>query len=195
MKNEPLAASEHYKLFAFFLLLIPSVCLLIGIIPVLSLIFGHILMKRNRTFSSIESSVKAINIYYKIVIYASLPITIIYLFMAFHDGEGASTFTAIIALLLVFIITISAHIFIIKHLYLSPLHNHREWVIDNGIFSNKPKTIPQANPEVGIDILQSEKLKQYSVADELVKWAKLKEDGIVSEAEFNRARSKLLNRS
>jgi hypothetical protein len=68
-------------------------------------------------------------------------------------------------------------------------------VVANGIFSNKSKTTPQASPKHGIDILQSQKLKQYSVADELVKWAKLKEDGHISDDEFDEARSKLLGRS
>jgi hypothetical protein len=33
------------------------------------------------------------------------------------------------------------------------------------------------------------------VADELLKWAKLKEDGHITEAEFNEAREKLLKKS
>ena len=43
--------------------------------------------------------------------------------------------------------------------------------------------------------IKGEKLKQYSVADELIKWAKLKEDGHISEEEFNEARKKLLKRA
>ena len=45
-----------------------------------------------------------------------------------------------------------------------------------------------------VDIIKGEKLKQYSVADELMKWAKLKEEGHISEDEFNEARAKLLKR-
>jgi hypothetical protein len=37
-----------------------------------------------------------------------------------------------------------------------------------------------------------EKLKQFSVADELSKWAKLKEDGHITEEEFDEARKSLL---
>ena len=46
-----------------------------------------------------------------------------------------------------------------------------------------------------VDIIKGEKLKQYSVADELIKWGKLKEDGHISEDEFNEAREKLLKRN
>jgi hypothetical protein len=44
------------------------------------------------------------------------------------------------------------------------------------------------------NIIKSGKLKSYSVADELLKWNKLKEDGIVSEEEYNQARNKLFER-
>ncbi|NLV96712.1 MAG: SHOCT domain-containing protein, partial [Desulfovibrionales bacterium] len=37
-----------------------------------------------------------------------------------------------------------------------------------------------------------DKLKYYSAADELTKWIKLKEEGHISEEEFNQARKKLL---
>ena len=37
-------------------------------------------------------------------------------------------------------------------------------------------------------------MKSFSVADELIKWAKLKEDGHISEQEYNDARKKLLQR-
>ncbi len=65
----------------------------------------------------------------------------------------------------------------------------RKWVSVKGIFLSKLKS---AGAE--INIIKGEKLKQYSVADELLKWAKLKEDGHITEEEFNEARTKLLNR-
>jgi hypothetical protein len=49
---------------------------------------------------------------------------------------------------------------------------------------------PEAEPKM--DIIKSEKLKQFSVADELSKWAKLKEDGHITEEEFDEARKSLL---
>ena len=84
---------------------------------------------------------------------------------------------------------------VVKYLYFKPLQNHSEWVVINGTFSNKPQKSTPDNLKTSVDILQSEKLKSYSVADELLKWAKLKEEGLISEEEFNEARAKLLNRS
>ncbi len=88
-----------------------------------------------------------------------------------------------------------AYILALKHLYFIPLQNHSEWVVANGTFSNKPKNPVSDNLKASVDIIKSEKLKPHSVADELLKWAKLKEDGLISDEEFNEARSKLLNRS
>lgn len=47
----------------------------------------------------------------------------------------------------------------------------------------------------GPTIMGRDGFTQYSVADEISKWNKLREDGLVTEDEFNAARDKLLNRS
>lgn len=85
-------------------------------------------------------------------------------------------------------------IFIAK-LFFKPLSQHREWVEVNGMFSAKAKSLTKTKAESEVDIIKGEKLKQYSVADELIKWGKLKEDGHISEDEFNEAREKLLKRN
>jgi hypothetical protein len=43
-----------------------------------------------------------------------------------------------------------------------------------------------------VRIIRGENLRSYSVADELSKWAKLRDEGVVSEEEFQDARSKIL---
>jgi hypothetical protein len=75
------------------------------------------------------------------------------------------------------------------------MNTHSEWVEKNGIFSSKRKSSTSEPEPSDVDIIKGEKLKQYSVADELIKWAKLKEDGHISEDEFNKARAKLLKRN
>lgn len=203
LKSEPLSATDHLKIMIFLPLLIPSVFpYLLGIIPVLLLAFGYYMMKKNRDFSSLEVSVKTAKNYYKIVIFLSFLAAAFGLFSYLnydYDGSFSRAYysdyfaTFLIASL---VATIAfAYILILKHLYFLPLQNHSEWVVANGTFSNKPKKPTPDNSKASVDILQSEKLKPYSVADELLKWAKLKEDGLISEEEFNEARSKLLNRS
>jgi hypothetical protein len=63
------------------------------------------------------------------------------------------------------------------------------------MFSIKPKSDDGSKNQSEVNIIKGEKLKQYSVADELTKWAKLKEDGHISEDEFTEARTKLLKRN
>lgn len=46
----------------------------------------------------------------------------------------------------------------------------------------------------GAQIIKNENLRSYSVADELLKWAKLKEDGLISEEEFKKAREKIMGK-
>lgn len=88
----------------------------------------------------------------------------------------------------------AAYLFFVKFLFLNPLLRHSLWVEQNSIFSSTQKNIASKTNYREIDIIKGAKLKQYSVADELTKWAKLKEDGHISEDEFNDARNKLLNR-
>lgn len=88
----------------------------------------------------------------------------------------------------------AAYLFFVRFLFLTPLSRHSLWVEQNSIFSSTPKNITSKTNQREVDIIKGENLKQYSVADELTKWAKLKEDGHISEDEFNDARNKLLNR-
>ena len=53
----------------------------------------------------------------------------------------------------------------------------------------KTDTNPK-KPDVGI--IKADKMKSYSVADELIKWTQLKEDGHITEKEYQEARKKLL---
>ena len=82
-----------------------------------------------------------------------------------------------------------------RQLFLHPLSKHARWVEKHGIFSNEEFSTQGDGDAEEVEIIQGEILKHYSVADELSKWAKLKEDGHVSDEEFDRAREKLLKRA
>lgn len=56
-----------------------------------------------------------------------------------------------------------------------------------GITAYKSSTAP--SPVIG-----RHGLKSYSVADELLKWSKLREEGLVTDAEFEEARKNLMSR-
>ncbi|AND70643.1 hypothetical protein ATSB10_31890 [Dyella thiooxydans] len=79
-------------------------------------------------------------------------------------------------------------------MFKEPIVRHYEWVSSNGIFATKPRKQRQDAARAELDIIKTESLKPYSVADELAKWAKLKNDGHISDEDFNEVRRKLLGR-
>lgn len=189
MKNSPLSSTEQSKVFIFSLLSLPLIFpLVVGVVPAIFLIFGIVMMKKNSDFSHITTAVKNTKIY------ASMCLVIASCFaLWFATSLGAEDrwdrkveefFGFCGAVILAFI-----YIQILNKLFYKPLHMHEQWVALNGIFTNKVKVPADKN---GVDIIRGERLKSFSVADELTKWAKLKEDGHITEKEYNEARKKLL---
>ena len=191
--NQPLGSSDHWKLLIFSLLMVPSVVLLVGVLPAIFIVFGIYMMKKNRDFSSIDTAVKN----FKAYVWLSLIVGVgdsIYWFLNpsdyIFDAIGGFSIWFLISLLGVVIPII--YLNTVNNLFYSPLKEHSEWVAVNGVFSTKPKSDIKSATESEMDIIKAEKLKQYSVADELMKWGKLKEEGHISEDEFNQAKAKLL---
>ncbi len=188
MNNTPMTSNEQIKLLIFVMLLAPSILLFVGIIPALFLIFGVGMMRKNNDFSHIETSAKI----YKYYVYLLLTGLILFgLYCATTLGASNSwdrldqQFYASVALSGVAVF----YIVVLNFLFLNPLRRHSAWVEKNGIFSSKAKVVEDSND---VDIIKGEKLRTFSVADELIKWAKLKDDGYITEQEFNDARKKLL---
>jgi hypothetical protein len=78
-------------------------------------------------------------------------------------------------------------------LFLEPLRSHQDWLTKEGFFA--ARSVAATPAPTNIDIIKGERLKSFSVADELLKWAKLLDDGLVSQEEFDEVRKKLLQRS
>jgi hypothetical protein len=170
--NQPLSSSDQSKILIFSLLL--AATLVLGAIPVIFIGFGVFMLKKQGDFSHIETAVSNSKAYISLV-------SIGFLIAAFYARSSDSIsflFAAGVAL---------TYIILINVLFFKPLKSHREWIEKNGIFSSISDSTPS-----NISIIQNEKLKQYSVADELIKWTKLKEDGHISERDFNEAKDKLI---
>jgi hypothetical protein len=192
--NQPLDGSDQGKLLIFSLLMVPSVIFIFGVLPIIFLGFGIYMMKKNQDFSSIDTAVLYINNYFKFIKNVIVPVSIVAIWLFFIGGPNFPFTGAVIltiASLLGFGISI-AYLKAVNNLFYSPLKRHSEWVAVNGIFSSKHKSDIKSATESEVDIIKAEKLKQYSVADELMKWGKLKEEGHISEDEFNQAKAKLL---
>lgn len=199
MTNQPLNSSDQSKILIFSLLLAPSVIFGVGAIPALFLGFGIFMLKKHEDFSHIETAVRNSKAYISLLLIGWI-IAAVYFGSTYGNpdhyyswGEWKDQDEFIVALIFAGIAL--AYIILINFIFFKPLNSHREWVEKNGIFSSKNKSSISNLKSSDVDIIKGEKLKQYSVADELTKWAKLKEDGHISEEEFNEARAKLLKRS
>ena len=202
MINHPLTSSDHSKIVIFILLFLPSIFFGVGVVPAIFLTFGIFMMKKNEDFNHIETAVKIFKGYTFLALLICVGFSIYYGYLhittehteSMYSWENydydyefyASIFATLIPTL---------YLVFISKLFFNPLSQHKGWVEVNGIFSTKPKTDKNSRTQSEVDIIKGEKLKQYSVADELTKWAKLKEDGHISEEEFNEARTKLLKRN
>ncbi len=186
MQNQSITSGDHAKLFIFSILMLLSMVFLFGIIPVIILIFGIFMMKKYQDFTEIEKSVKEVKLYFYVMLISGVPL---FFFNSNHIRYGVCMALIMWEVIAVF------YLLIIHKLFYLPLSRHRKWVEVNGIFSIKPKNKNNSKNQFEIDIIKGEKLKQYSVADELIKWAKLKEDGCISEDEFNEVRAKLLKKN
>jgi len=96
---------------------------------------------------------------------------------------------ATISLISVFI-AFKLFMWLFNILFFDPLQRHKNWVVNKGIFTNPSTKREESND---IDIIGRDNLSAFSVADELIKWNDLREKGLITQSEFEKAKQKLLN--
>jgi hypothetical protein len=192
--NQPLNSSDQSKILIFALLLAPSVVFGVGAIPALFIGFGIFMMKKNEDFSHVSTAVRNFRGYTSLLLVGCI-LSAAYCATTLNAEDSWRRQDEELIISLIFAGICIVYLTIVKTLFLNPLTSHSEWVEVNGMFSAKAKSDPKTKTESEVNIIKGEKLKQYSVADELIKWGKLKEDGHISEDEFNEAREKLLKRN
>lgn len=192
--NKPLNSNEQAKVLGFILLMVPPAIGVIGIIPAIFLLFGMVMLKRSGDVSYIITAAKLAKAY------ICVALTILILFLIDLGGEfyihpnywdyDSGEFIGLSFMIFLCI----CYLLFIEHLFKEPIVRHHGWVSSNGIFATKPRKQLQDAARAELDIIKTESLKPYSVADELTKWAKLKDNGHISNEDFNEVRSKLLGR-
>lgn len=191
MRNQPLSSNDQGKLLIFLIMMTVSVVAIVGVIPAIFLAFGIYMMNNNKNFSSIDTAVKNFKGYLFILIIAGLISSFYFGYRYFFEERGYYFDDPFFASL-TFSLVAALYIAAVQILFYTPLNNNRDWVIVNGIFSLKPKSFQERNSEPETEIRKDEDLGKYTVADELIKWAKLKEDGHVSSEEYSEVKAKLL---
>lgn len=184
MTTTPLRNSDYAKLFIFSLLMLPTLFFAgLGVIPVVLLIYSIISAKDNRDFSRIETAVRYCCGYVLLSVIAILTVQI---YWVLNSEPGLIPFIFLT-------ITIGlVYAKVLNSLFLAPLALHRDWVAENGIFPNKFIAAESKQPNKGIAVRVIEQSSSLSAADELMKWMKLKNDGHITEEEFQEARKKFL---
>ena len=157
--------------------------LYLAVIPAVILFYALVAAKDKKEFARIEAGVRYCKIYLAIIVLAALGTQ----FFLIIGGEK----NLLPFLLLPLGIGLAYYIGLNK-LFLEPLATHREWVAEYGIFKKgvTPARFEQVATEV--EYIKLKKVTSASAADELLKWIKLKEDGCISEEEFQAIRRKTL---
>jgi hypothetical protein len=193
MTNQPLSGREQALVLSSIFLM--SILWPLSIISLLLFLLGLFLMRKNEDFSYLVNTIAivqwgflltlALSAMYGSYLYFTAKQLGYNFFESFPEDEHLTIVILAVASL--------AGYFIVKYMLLRPLRLHHEFVEKYGIFASKPSK-NKARKAKQIAITQSESLRSYSVADELMKWANLKDGGHISQDEYDDARSKLLQR-
>jgi hypothetical protein len=82
---------------------------------------------------------------------------------------------------------------IVNYLFYKPLEEHQDWIIRYGIFADKPNE--QSLLDVTKEKIQAfQKPQSCNVADELLKWKSLLDQGVITQEEFDSRKNQLLSK-
>lgn len=202
----PLTGGDRIKLISFFVFLILPFGWFGGsIVIILIAIIALYIMKKDQSFTPIINAKKYMKVY---LIVIALVITSFTAIVYYHENTNSSwdypsdipkgeheknmmTHSVLIAgggLLIATPIFITFFMFIFNSLFFRPLEKHKNWIVNNGVFSDEKNSHNSAANIVGRD-----NLSPYSVADEMLKWNQLLEKGLITKEEFDNAKIKLMN--
>ena len=177
--NLPLDGTERVMIGSFLFILVAS-SLFFG--------FGIILTFIYLTFFYISKKDKNIKYLYnvkKISLIYIFTLLVISIITALIKGDDNATH-----IILTVLFTNSIIYFLSDILYFNIIKRHEKWIIDNGLFTDYKgeKSFIEKTSEKIKTIKQEPK----NLTDEILKWAELKEKGLISEDEFNKAKEKIL---
>ena len=181
-KNLPLNGIERLSIIGFFTLTSLSILLFgFGIIPLIICLSIIYIIKKDRNFEHINNGKKFILLY---LITLSFPLLLI----SYDENKSE-----VIRLLLGFaVILLGLFLFywLFNNLFFNILKRHEQWIIENGFFADlrNEKSFVEKTTEK----IQTIKKEPINITDELLKWAELKEKGLITEEEFKKAKEKIL---
>ena len=208
----PLNGTERIMIIGFFVLLLGT--LFLGIIPIIFFLTTIYIIKKDKSFNIIKNIIK-INIAYWILLstiisgislyqYNNLMNKVVEIkpsertlddrgFMSLQELNNKYTMQeANKYIIFILIPPICAYIFYLLSniLFFNILKKHENWVINNGIFSDYKGE--KSFIEKTTEKLQTIKKEPINTTDELLKWAELKEKGLISDDEYQKVKEKIL---
>ena len=177
--NLPLSGTERVMISSFLFLLVAS-SFFFG--------FGIILTFIYLAFFYISKKDKKIKYLYnvkKILLLYICTLLVISIITALAVRYNDVTYT-----ILTILLTNSIIYFLSDILYFNIIKRHEKWILNNGIFADfkGEKSFIEKTTEK----IQTIKKESTNTADELLKWAELKEKGLVTDEEFQKAKEKIL---
>ena len=193
--NLPLDGVERVKVVIVFLLLLTPPLWIIGIIVIASLY----IMKKDKNFNSVINAQKYINICLYLCMGANIIFFITVIEILSFTLDNYYSYEVIFFFILWslgFIISM----WILNNFFFKILFNHQKWILDNNLFGDSPndKSIVEIATEkiqmIPKEVVKEEITNKESInsIDELLKWAELKEKGLITEEEFKKVKEKIL---
>ncbi|WP_141051977.1 SHOCT domain-containing protein [Aliarcobacter cryaerophilus] len=177
--NLPLSGTERVMISSFLFLLVAS-SFFFGLGIILTFIY--------LAFFYISKKDKKIKYLYnvkKILLLYICTLLVISIITALAVGDNGVTYTTLTILL-----TNSIIYFLSDILYFNIIKRHEKWILNNGIFADYKGE--KSFIEKTTEKIQTIKKESTNTADELLKWAELKEKGLVTDEEFQKAKEKIL---
>lgn len=190
--NLPLDGTERIMIIGFFVGLVATI--FFGIIPIIICLGLIFIIKKDKSIKSLESG-KKIFLGYLILLGFILSISCFVVaqdYAEFSSSERYLRYARNYNILGLIVVPLGAYlIYLISNiLFFNIIKKHEEWIINNGIFADfkGEKSFIEKTTEK-IQTIQKE---STNTADELLKWAELKEKGLITDEEFQKAKEKIL---
>ena len=178
--NLPLSGTERVMISSFLFLLVASSFFFgLGIILTFIYLAFFYISKKDKKIKYLYNVKKILLLYICTLLVISI---ITALAVRYNDV----TYTILIILL-----TNSIIYFLSDILYFNIIKRHEKWILNNGIFADYKGE--KSFIEKTTEKIQTIKKESTNTADELLKWAELKEKGLITDEEFQKGKEKILN--
>ena len=189
--NLPLDGTERIMIIGYFVGLVATI--FFGIIPIIICLGLIFIIKKDKSIKSLESG-KKIFLGYLILLGFILSIScfVVAQDYAEYTSERYLRYARNYNILGLIVVPLGAYlIYLISNiLFFNIIKKHEEWIINNGIFADLKDE--KSFIEKTTEKIQTIQKESTNTADELLKWAELKEKGLITDEEFQKGKEKIL---